>query len=43
MQNFDNPSFVKKDGLKLSGMTKEAFEVFSKELDKLFKNRKKNL
>ena len=43
VQNFDNPSFVKKEGLKLSGMTKEAFEVFSKELDKLFKNRKKNL
>lgn len=40
MENFDNPQIVQKEQIKFSGMTKEAFDVFKRELDKLYKNRK---
>lgn len=42
MKNFDNPKVVQKETFKVSGMTPEAFEIYKKELEKLFNNRKKN-
>ena len=40
-ENFNNSKMVKQEKFKISGMTPEAFEIFQKEVDKLFKESKK--
>ena len=41
VENFNNSKMVKQEKFKVSGMTPEAFEIFQKEVDKLFKESKK--
>ena len=41
MENFNNSKMVKQENFEFSGMTPEAFEIFQKEVDKLFKESKK--
>ena len=36
MENFNNPKVVQKDTFTFSGMTPEAFEIYKREVDKLF-------
>ena len=40
-ENFNNPKIVKQENFKTSGMTPEAFEIFKREIEKLFKERNK--
>lgn len=42
MENFNNSNIVKQEKFKVSGMTPEAFEIFQREMNKLFKESKKN-
>ena len=41
MENFNNPRIVQKDSYTISDMTPEAFEIFQREIEKLFKERNK--
>ena len=40
-ENFNNPKIVKQENFKTSGMTPEAFEIFQREIEKLFRERNK--
>ena len=40
-ENFNNSEIVKQENFKISGMTPEAFKIFQREIEKLFKERKK--
>ena len=40
-ENFNTPKIVKQENFKTSGMTPEAFEIFQREIEKLFKERNK--
>ena len=40
-ENFNNSEIVKQEKFKISGMTPEAFKIFQREIEKLFKERKK--
>ena len=41
IENFNNPKIIQKENFKISGMTPEALKVFQREVENLFKNRKK--
>ena len=41
MENFNNSKVVQKDSFTISGMTPEAFEIYKREIDKLFAESKK--
>lgn len=40
-ENFNNSEIVKQEYFRTSGMTPEAFEIFQREIEKLFKERNK--
>lgn len=41
MENFNNSKIVQKDSFTISGMTPEAFEIYKREVDKLFKESRR--
>ena len=41
MENFNNSKVIQKDSFTISGMTPEAFEIYKREVDKLFEESRR--